>query len=359
LLVWSRPAAEDGKSEVLALLLDERGLERGVPSLLRTTSGEVVALAVHRRDGDAWIAWLSRVAEDPRPRNLVAAVRIAADLSAMTAPITVSQFVGGEELADPEIRVLDLEDGGAAVGAPGESAKCIDAAEGGDARCPGFDLFWVGTNGKLERAAHFGADGGDAAVGSLVDVGTGVLFDAWAWHGGPTYGDAFARYGAAASAPPVSLPVCRPPYERGFTGKEIVTLCDADFAEDGERCPLPGEEDSCSRVHAVRLDGKLVTPSGAPTSGAPLVAATKRCEDGHPVLEVRWKDGKLVLDPQKADASLDVDLGVWTGTHALTFGPRERWTCTPKGELVLDERIAAELPFAHPTATLRRIAGEL
>ena len=328
---------------------------------MRTTSGEVVAIAVHRRDGDAWTAWLARVADDPRPRNLVAAVRIAADLSAMTAPITLGQFVGGEELGAAEIRVLDLADGGAAVGTPGGSAQCIDAAEGGDTKCPGFDLFWVRTDGKFERAAHFGADGGDAALGSLVDLGTGVWLDAWAWHGGATYGDAFARYGASASVPPVSLPICRPPYRRGFTGTEVVTLCDDDYAEEGERCPLPGDEGTCARVHAVRLDGELVTPKAAPKSGAPVVAQTQRCEDGHPVLEVRWQDGKLILDPQRAGASLDVDLGVWTGKHALTFpgGGRERWTCTEKGELVLEERIAAELPFAHPSAGLRRVPGKL
>jgi len=36
----------------------------------------------------------------------------------------------------------------------------------------------------------------------------------------------------------------------------------------------------------VRLDGELVTPKAAPASGAPVVAQTKRCEDGHPVLDV-------------------------------------------------------------------------
>jgi len=40
-------------------------------------------------------------------------------------------------------------------------------------------------------------------------------------------------------------------------------------------------------------------------------------------------------------------------------GARERWTCTEKGELVLEERIAAELPFAHPSAGLRRVTGKL
>lgn len=361
LIVWARPAEAEGKSEILALRLDARGVEVGKPVLLRTTTGEVVSIAAHRRADDAWIAWLARVAEDPQPRNLAAVVRVAADLSAMTGPITVDQSVAAEALMGPEIRVLDLADGSAAVGTPSKSATCEDAAMGGDTKCPGFAIVFVGKDGKVQPGARFGADGGDAAVGSLVDVGTGVLFDAWAWHGGPTFGHGFAPRGTATPFP--SLPECRPPFERGWTGSELVTLCPADYANEGESCPLPGEDedDTCARVHAVRLDGTLVTPKDAPANGAPLVDEIQRCEGGHPVLEVRWKDGKLVLDPTRPGASPDLGFGVWTGKHTLTFGGgvRDRWTCTSDGQLVHEERIAAELPFALPTAGVERIKGKL
>jgi hypothetical protein len=326
LVAWVREA-DDGAA-IMALRLDARGRELGPPRELHRDPDDIVALSLHRTAGDAWLAFVAQSDAGTR----VVAAPVAADLSSFGPPIALSRFAGHSSEqwgSDPDVRVLDRADGGAAVAASGGRATCSDTVTRRRGPCPAFDLFWVKPDRTFERASHLGVDGGQPELGGLVDVGAGVVLDVWAWHGGPTFASAFARTGATARAPTLPLVTCRPPFTRGFTGAELVTLCPGDFPRDGERCPI-AEDDLCARVHAVALDGTPVTPRDPP----PLTAQTRRCHDGRPVLEATWDGGRLRLDPP--------DLGVWTGSHAIVVAPggaRERWSCTEAGELALDERL--------------------
>jgi hypothetical protein len=356
LVVWARPAAVSGKSELLATLLDADGSPRGIPTVLRTTSGGVVAVAVHRKDGHAWLAWSSTLAGSSHPRMLVAASRLAVDLSSISTPVTIGQFAS-DEISD-DLRVLALADGGAAVASAWSTTRCKDVATGDSTQCTGYALHWVGDDGSVRRAAHFGVDGGDGAMGSIVDVGTGVLVDAFAWHGGFTSGDAFARYGEESEPSPFEVVHCRPPMIRAWTGSELVTLCDGDEADERERCPITGEDGLCSRVHAVRLDGDEVTPASRETIiGAPQISLRTRCKDGHPVLEVGWRGGKLVLDPQAPGSSTEaLAVGTWTGKLALHTDDRGtivRERCTSAGRIVSAGEAPA-IAYQHPSKASRR-----
>lgn len=352
MVVWAR-ASDDaaGGSEIAGLLLDARGIEVGAPRVIHRAQDEVVALAADRRDGDAWVAWVreGEDAEAEKAWSEIGAVTVAADLSKVGQAIALRRFDGHALLewgSEAAVRVVDRADGGAAVAAGGGGATCKDKVRGrGQVPCPGFDLFRVKADGEFERARHFGVEGGQPELGSLVDVGVGVMFDVWAWRGGLTTAQVFARDGKAAGEPPFALPRCRPPLSRGWTGAEFVTLCPGDDAAEGERCPEPGEEGLCARVHAVRLDGSRVTPSVVP-----VTSQVRRCQDGRPVVEVAWEGGRLQIDPRQTRGSLALDVGVWTGSHAIAVardGGRERWGCTPDGEFVLEERLAP-LALASP-----------
>ena len=338
LVVWSRHDIDTDKSDLLAVLLDDRGLVRDAPRLVRRTSGQILDLAVHRRDGAAWIAWVALLAEEPRPRALVAALQLEADLSGAHPPITLDQFSDENLLAWNDralIRVRDLASGHAAVAAAAATARCTDIVRERPTDCPGYKLAWVHQDGSIIRAGHTGPDGGDPGIGSLIDVGTGVLFDTWAWHGGATFSTMFAAYDQPVSPAPFEVVHCRPPFTRLWSGSELVTLCPNDFAEDGQQCQHNGvaeAEGECQRIH--------VTAPG-PIKPSPIAMMTfrkQRCINRKPVLELRWPGGKRILDVQAPGASFDDLVGVWTGSHDITVNPdgtRERWNCG-KRELELD-----------------------
>lgn len=356
LLVWSVHDADANQSHLLAALLDARGAPVGEPRVLRRTTGEVLDLAVHRRGDHVWLAWLSLLATDPRPRALVAAAQVDPDLASIAAPITLGQF--SDDSLDawpgrPMVRLLALPEGQAVVVAAGAPVECVDSVEERPARCPGFDLFHLRADGTSTLAGRFGPDGGDPGLGALVDIGDGVVVDAWAWHGGPTFASAYLPHGGALAPSPLPLATCRPPFERAFTGAELVTLCPADYAADGERCVLDGEaaeEGMCARV-AIARAGKR---SGA--SAPPLTSRRRRCHAGHPVLEVTWKGGRLLVDPLAPGASADLDLGVWTGQRALYVadGAGERWRCDGD-ELVIDAPLDLGPLLRADPAPLRRV----
>ncbi len=363
LVVWSSHDAEAGRSELVVLELDELGQARGEPRLLRRTSGEVLALAVSHKEGQAWVAWVALLASEPRARGLLAAMMVASDLSSALPPVTLGQFSTPHLVDWPGrdmVRVLALADGEAVVAGVGGDAQCTDIVDGRDTKCPGFELHWVRPDGTSTRAAHFGADGGDPAIGSLVDVGTGAVFDVWAWHGGATFASTYAPRGGESTQPPFRLITCRPPFSRGWTGAELVTLCAGDYLAEGERCPLRDatESDLCPRVHAVRPGDVVVTRARGASGEAPAVTAERVvCRGGHPVEEVTWAGGKLLLDPQRPGASLDLELGAWTGSRALRLGEAgeiERWKCEGDA-FVADAEGAVRLPLDVPAKQLKTI----
>lgn len=352
LLVWARFDHETDRSELLAALLDHRGTPIGAPRLLRRTSGEVLAVAVSRDSDAAWLAWISLLASDPRPRGLLAAMRVRTDLSTISAPLTLHQFSSEQlELGTPDLEILSLSDGTAAVAATGAEAPCIDIVENRPTDCPGFDLFWVRPDGTSTHAHHFGVDGGDPRLGTLVDIGSGVVLDAWAWHGGPTFASVFARRGQLASKPPVPLVTCRPPFARVVTDNLLVTLCPEDYADERERCVvdgIPAMEGSCDHLHRVRLDLPIRPPAAIKDA---LTSSRRRCHAGHPVLDVAWKGGRLRIDPRHPDALRDLELGVWTERHALTVtgdGKGERRRCATNGTLAVDAPLDLTALLAAP-----------
>lgn len=352
LLVWSRHDAAANKSEILAQRLDDRGNPRDTPRLVRRTSGNVLDLAVDRRDGAAWIAWVAQLAAAPDlPRALVAAVRVEPDLSAMRPPVTLHQFVAQDLDAWPERDLLALRalaDGGAAIASASSSAECLDIVTDRKTKCPGFDVHWLTADGAHTLAGKVGADGGDPGIGDLVDVGTGVLFDVWAWHGGATHATLYAPYHQPAAEPPLPIHHCRPGFTRAWTGAELVTICPDDYSDGG--CPggsVSTEPDACTRVHTAIKGNKSV----------PLQAEQRRCVDDHPVVDLRSKAGKLRLDPAAPGASIDLDLGVWTGTHALQIsegGLRDLWTCN-KSELVAADAPGDALALDPDPTSLKSI----
>lgn len=213
LVVSTQHDPDDNKTDIYIKILDERGSEAGAPRRIRRTTGEIVDIAIHHHDGSAWIAWQSRISNDPR--TLVAAIRVAADLSSVAAPVTLNQYSHHEDGSDrPKVRVLARPGGAAVVAASGGSFNnCTDIVSGRRTRCPGFDLLQIGPDGVFSRAAYFGADGGDPGLGALVDVGSGALVDVWAWHGGPSVATIYAPHGQPAADPPFPLlkKACRPP----------------------------------------------------------------------------------------------------------------------------------------------------
>jgi hypothetical protein len=145
-----------------------------------------------------------------------------------------------------------------------------------------------------------------------------------------------------------------------WTGSELVTLCEGDYPDEGERCGQTSEG-LCPRVHAVRLDGTLVTPVRSGRA-PPLTSERWRCHEGRPVLDVSWHDGKLTLDPRKPGASIDVAPGVWTGRYELRLASNataERRKCTDAGAFVLDEPIETGIDFAMPTESLLEVPTNL
>lgn len=363
LVVWSRHDFEAERSELLVLLLDELGQPREEPRLLRRTSGEVLDLAVSRKEGQAWVAWVALLGSEPRPRGLLAAMMVAPDLSMALPPITLGQFSTPNFLNWPGrdmVRVLALAGDEAVVAGVGADARCTDIVDGRDTKCPGFELHWLRPDGTSTRAAHFGADGGDPGVGSLIDVGTGALLDVWAWHGGPTFASSYAPYGRESTPAPFRLITCRPPFSRAWTGAELVTLCASDYLAEGERCPLldAAEPDLCPRIHAVRTGDVVVTRTrGASDKRPALTSERVFCRGGRPVKEVAWAGGKLLLDPQRAGASLDEGLGAWTGSRALRLGEAEaleRWKCEGDA-LVADAAGPTRLPLDFSSKRLKAV----
>ena len=353
--MWSRHDGAANRSEILALLLDDRGRARGEPRLVRRTSGDVVDLDVHRRGGAAWIAWAAHLSPDSDPpRALIAAVHIEPDLSAMHPPISLHQFASQDLGAWPErdhVRVLALADGGAAIATVSSSAECTDIVTDRRGKCPGYEVRWARPDGTSSLAGKFGADGGDPDMLDLVDIGTGVVSTIYAWHGGATYGHLYAPYHAAAAASPVPLHDCRPPFTRAWTGDELVTICPDDYADEKEACKLNGvsaESGACTRVHTAVKSDRAVA----------LVSEKRRCEDGHPVIDLAWKGGKIRLDPSAPGASMAPVLGVWTGTNAVKLtadGARELWTCNKSGELVAGEPIDDTLALDPDPTPLKSI----
>lgn len=353
LLVWSRHDAATNKSDVLAQLLDDRGAPQGQPRLVRRTSGEVLDLAVDRRGPAAWIAWVAKLSgEAELTRALAAAVRIEPDLSGMHSPLSLHQFVSPDLELWPRklVRVRALADGGAAIAAVSTRAECTDIVTRRKSKCAGHDLRWVRADGTHSLAAHVGADGGEPDLDSLVDVGTGVLLDLHAWHGGATYKTIYAAYHKPASAPPFAIHHCRPPFIRAWTGDRLITLCPDDYANESETCPLTGDPPdalNCYRVHT----GEAATP---------LLAETRRCVDGRPVIDLRWQGGELRLDPHAPGASMDLGLGAWTGTHGVELvdgGARELRACTESGEYAPIDAPGDTLPLAPDPASVRAIPG--
>jgi hypothetical protein len=352
LLVWSRHDSETNKSEILGLQLDDRGDARGEPRLIRRTSGNILDLAVDRRDGTAWIAWVAQLSTAPDlPRALIAAIQIEPDLSAMRAPITLGQFVANDLDTWPDrdlVDVLDLADDAAAIAATGTDAECTDIVTDRKTRCFGFDLHWLRADGTHTVAGKAGTDGGDPGTGELVDVGTGVLFDIWAWHGGATHTTIYAPYQLPLATPPFPIHQCRPPFTRSWTGSELVTICPDDYSEDDCAGGIASEPGACTRVHTAVRDDRAV----------PLREQTRRCAAGRPVLDLRTKGGKIRLDPHAAGASIDLDLGVWTGTHAVKLtsdGARELWTCNKSGEFVPAEAPGDVLSLSPDPSTLKSV----
>lgn len=347
LVVWSRHDIDADRSDLLAVLLDDRGRVRDAPRLIRRTSGRILDLAVHRRDGAAWLAWLALLAEDPRPRALVAALQLEPDLSGVHPPITLDQF-SDPDLLDWDdralIRVRDLASGHAAVASAAARARCTDTVRERPTDCPGYKLAWVHQDGSIVRAGHTGPDGGDPGLGSLIDVGTGVLLDTWAWHGGATFSTMFAAYDLPVGPAPLDIVQCRPPFTRLWSGSELVTLCPHELAEDGQQCRHNGvaeAEGECQRMHITAPDRREPGPITMMTS------RKERCVGKRPVLELRWPGGERILDLQAPGASFDDLIGTWTGDYTITVNPdgsRERRRCG-KSELTLDPTDERDLPL--------------
>jgi hypothetical protein len=62
--------------------------------------------------------------------------------------------------------------------------------------------------------------------------------------------------------------------------------------------------------------------------------------------------------PARPGASIDLDLGVWTGTHAVKVtsdGARELWTCNKSGEFVPAEAPGDVLSLSPDPSTLKSV----
>jgi len=349
LVVWSRPDPAADASDVLAVLLDDRGLVRGAPRLVQRTRGLILDIAVDRRDGAAWIAWTALLAGTPGPHVDVTAIEVEVDLSGVHPPISIDRFTTLTWPDAPMIRVRDLASGHAAVAAPAAVVDCTDPLAALGAPCSGFALTWVHADGTTIRAGHAGSPGFDPGAGSLIDLGAGVLFDSWAWHRQPTFSTMYAPYDGSLAAPPVDIVHCRPPFSRMWSGSQLATLCEYERAEPGQRCKhnaYTEDEGKCHRIHVVDRNNRRVTP---PT---PLLAPMRRyleyCQGGDVVVELRWSGGGLVVDPRRPGASLHYFVGAWTGRHAIDVypdGERERWVCMGKDFGLDDHLDDLEDPF--------------
>lgn len=351
LLVWSRHDATSDRSELLAVLLDADARVQGQPRLVRRTSGRLLGLDVHHRDGAAWLTWLAQFTDRnsngrPPSRALVAAMQLEPDLSASRSPITLDRFVDAGLEAWPDrtyVRALDLADGDALVIAATAASDCEDTFSGTPSKCPAFNASWVRQDGASSLAKKLAIDGGEPAMGSLVDTGTAIVFNLWAWHGGAMFTHLYAPYHAPATDPPFPLHDCRPPFTRSWTGNELVTICRDHYTEQTEACTLngvPAEPGTCTLVHTT------VTTRAA----VPLLEEKTLCVDGRPVTDLRWKDGALRLDP-----TVDRERGVWTGKYAVKLTAdrvRELWTCNDIGEFVQADPPDDQLPFDPDTAEL-------
>lgn len=338
LVVWTRTDGEH--SDIFARRLDARGVELGAPRLIRRVDGELLDIAVATAGGRAHIAWISAIDSEPLddrpdlpPRGEVFAVEVADDLSTMAAPLLVDRFTdsvltlwGGKYL-----RLLAPSPDTAIIASLGATVNCRRMHRRGDSPCPGYHMFRL-RSGAAIHVGQVGIDGGQTDMGTLVDVGAGFLLDVWGWHGGATYGEIFLpRDRDVAAAPRFPRVQCPPPVRRGFDGRNLVSLC-------ADECGDDGAERACGSIHAVGLDGRLVTPRRAP-NGAPVTGKLARCHQGRPVLEYTWEGGQHRLDPQAPGASLDLraELGVWLGEYAVQIAPDgrlRRYRCSEDGQFV-------------------------
>lgn len=298
LQVWTAPAAESGKSDIIGRVLDHAGNPVGAAHLLRHTSGRVVSLQLVERDGSVYLGWVSILASDPGDSALVAVLRASLDLSSASAPVTIEH---GTKMSTKEVS-SDGERMGPTV--------MLRAPVRGGVVVTFYNAFtpesvwtsYVSPTLELRRLGTVRAEGGDGSFGGMLDLGSGVLVWTFAWRGGASWGQKFFSYALGDREPALSLGDCRPPMTYYFNGTELVTYCPSDYRRDKEHCPIDGGHDLCARLFVQRLDGTHLTKS---KDGATVPVLKQRvvCQSGRWSRQLSWAGGSVWLDPEQTGPS--------------------------------------------------------
>ncbi len=370
--LWVRAVNHEGQrvSEIVATVMNRDGVALGAPRLVRRTTGPVRALSVDAVGPHVWVAWHTvRSAEDSdRQEHIVAAIHGDADLSAVSAPVTLANFsyVSNEDLPyrwdRPTARVFVRDDGGALVVSTGARAVCVHGeSEEHTERvpCEGWNVTRVELTGEKRVDGNSVLCAVDVPSG-FVRVPGGIAYAVRDDHVGTKLFTYTESLGAQAAVPnPLSD-------ELWHYGDPSMAWGDGVFA---------------MRASFVESDGGDTAPEGVFVRGASAAARTPelhdqyggvvlpridlsplRCVGGHPVARVRWDHGSssgVVFDPTHAGTS--IELARWAEVSALalpsgvTDAPSSlvwagnarvgvsgarlmRWTCERNGSL----RLASE-----------------
>ncbi len=320
ILVYARPAPDD-KSDIFGRLLDADGKPKGPARLLRRTSGKVEALDISWRN-ELWVAWASNVGE----KILTAVVKVGWELDSVSAPITIVHEGFGSSEPGYWVRLLAVYNGGAVVATRGTSApiKCMFQAQQPNERCTAgtYVVAHVAPDGKQALLARRPLDGNPIEMAPLVDIEGAVVVRAYGWHGGAVFDDQVLPYLPEGGSKQLTLTSCRPPFEQVFFHHELITLCEADYLGEKEKCPNPKAEGGmCSRIHRAS-ERSLIDGDGSTGSRSALVRSIKTaCRDGGPVIEVVNADGSPFVIPQLRGFTGKVLVEVDTSNREGSSGP--------------------------------------
>jgi len=329
-VVFVRPG-DDRRAEILAQRLDADGEASEAPRRLRLAEGPITALDADLHGDRLWVAWVANPGGDPNQENVrgtqrIAALAVSTDLSRVTQPVRLLDYVLGAQAPSwpyPVVEVRGRGDGGAVVVGLAPAQRCADAA------CPGWAAHTLAVDGVF-RTETLGLAAGQVPPFALVRTGTGAALLV-----GDDGGTVHVRGVAGMTGIDTAVSHAASPRLAVQGGQTYFFAADA--ADAGP---------------AARLRVRRLGP-GTGASEAVVTGHALRCVGALPVVEYTWAGGGVTLNPDNATASFDLArhlpegaLGermpavAWTGRVVVgadpAHGTLERWRCVGAALRALD-----------------------
>ena len=293
LRVAAQTGLDGGKSRLWAQPLTDQDEPAGSAVELRTTNGELEALAAAFDGTTLWVGWLARLSEDGRGIQGLAGFDPALRPTIKTKGLRFFRY-GGAATDEPLQLVARPGVGvGVTVVALAGSVRCegMFFEEEGLTECVQLAIDLVGPDGSVELTETSELEGGDPSL-TLTEGDEGLDVELLSWRGGALTDNVYVAYAGTVSR----LSTCSfAPARLAWLDGGLLSICrDPELTEDEVTLACsPKQLAACGAFYFSRppgATGSTTIPLGVETRFDRL---TLGCKDGVPTLRVSWKGGSF------------------------------------------------------------------